>query len=130
MSGQSGNIKRLTVTLDIDHTYTSDLNVSLQSPSGTEVSLVSGEGGSGDHFRFTTFDDPSRTSIDDALPPFSGTFRPEGNLSVFNSETPNGDWTLFVRDKFALDGGSLNGWSISLTLEDNSTSNFEVQIFS
>lgn len=128
VSGLSEKPQRVTVTLDIDHTYTSDLRISLKSPDGKEVLLVRGEGGSGNNFRFTTFDDASRTSIDDALPPFSGSFRPQGNLSDFTSVEPNGEWVLVVKDDFMLDGGSLNGWTLSLTPQDIPSSNFEVQV--
>lgn len=128
VTGQSGTVQQVSVTIDIDHTYTSDLRIFLRSPDDKEVLLVAGQGGSGNNFRGTTFDDRSRTSIDDALPPFSGIFRSQTKLSDFRSLDPNGEWVLIIKDDFMLDGGSLNRWTLSLTLSEATTSNFEVQI--
>ena len=42
-----GHIRDVNVTIDIDHTWTNDLRIRLESPNGTEVLLVAGEGGRG-----------------------------------------------------------------------------------
>lgn len=103
-----GRIARVTVTIDVHHTYTSDLQISLRSPEGKDVLLVGREGGSGNHFIETTFDDGSTTPIQGAAAPFSGTFTPESPLADLNGQSPNGTWTLRVRDAAYLDGGFLN----------------------
>ncbi len=79
-------IDDVNVTINIDHTWVSDLDVSLQSPAGTVVNLSFGNGGSADNYTDTVFDDDAATSITGGSPPFTGTFQPEGSLADFNGE--------------------------------------------
>jgi len=108
----------VNVTLDISHTWDSDLQVYLISPSGTKVNLFAGVGGWGENFTNTTLDDEAATSISDANAPFTGTFRPQGRLSRFDGEDPNGTWTLQITDTVAWDQGTLNSWSLEITGEE------------
>lgn len=128
VSGVQGTIRHLSVTLDVDHTFTNDLEISLQGANGQRALLVGREGGSGDNFRATTFDDRSTSSVTNASPPFRGSFRPEEKLATFNDLDPNGTWILRVADRAFLDGGSLNRWSLSFTVEDAITSAFTIQV--
>jgi len=115
ISGQDGlTVDDLVVTIDINHSYTNDLEVSLNHEDGTVVKLVSFVGGSGDNFRNTTFDDSSESSIQDAIPPFTGTFKPIEALSNFNQKSINGIWTLAISDNANLDGGTLNFWKLCM----------------
>jgi len=115
VSGLSGTVADVNVTLDITHTYDADLTVTLIGPGGTRVQLFSGVGVSGDNFSATTLDDQAATSIDFASAPFSGTYAPSSPLSVLNGGTPNGTWQLEVTDGFGGDIGTLNSWSLALT---------------
>ncbi len=110
----TSNIRDVVVSFDIQHTYTNDLRITLISPQGTGVMLVEREGGSGNNFSGTTFDDAAVRSIIGADAPFSGSFRPESTLSAFDGEDPNGVWKLRVEDTAALDGGVLNLWKLVL----------------
>lgn len=110
----TSNIRDVVVSFDIQHTYTNDLRITLISPQGTGVMLVEREGGSGNNFSGTTFDDAAVRSIIGADAPFSGSFRPESSLSAFDGEDPNGVWTLRVEDTAALDGGVLSLWKLVL----------------
>ena len=127
ISGAAGRIKRVSVTVNISHTFTKDLRISLSGPGDKKVLLAGSEGGSGDHFFNTEFDDGSSTSITDAAPPFEGTFRPEESLATFEGVDPNSSWTLHVEDEAYLDGGSLNFWALSLTL-DEIESDFSIEV--
>ena len=100
------------VTIDIAHTYDWDLVISLQSPAGTEVELTSNNGGSGDDYSVTVFDDDAATSITTGTAPFNGTFQPEELLSAFNGESVQGDWTLKVEDTFQGDGGFIHDFKL------------------
>ena len=111
----SGLPASLTVSIDIDHTYVSDLTITLIAPDGTRAILVSDEGSFGDNFADTTFDDSAASSITDGTPPFSGTFRPEEPLAPLAAVDPNGTWTLEIRDDEAPDGGRLNDWSLQFS---------------
>ena len=122
----------VNVRINIPHTYVSDLDISLTSPNGTVVDLSSGNGGSGDNFTNTLFDQSAATLITAGSPPYTGTFRPEGNLSTINGEMSAGNWTLTVRDNFNLDGGSINEFRLdlcvqgSLGVEENEFSAFSI----
>ena len=74
-------VTRVNATITIAHTYTADLKITLVAPNGRRVLLAGHEGGSGNHFINTTFDDGAATSVVDARAPFTGSFQPEGNLA-------------------------------------------------
>jgi len=112
-------VEEVCVMMDLDHTYTGDLRISIFSPDNKEVVLVNSQGGSGDNFRETIFDDNAATNILAADAPFAGKFQPIGNLSDFKGINPTGDWKLVVSDQANLDGGVLNSWSI--VLKSNNT---------
>ncbi len=107
-----GVVNDLNVTIDITHTWDSDLDVFLESPSGTVVELFTAVGGSGDNFIGTELDDEAALSISSASAPFTGIFSPEGNLSDVDFMTMTGDWTLTVTDNFNGDQGSLDAWAL------------------
>ena len=102
----------VNVTVDITHSWVSDLTISLQSPSGTVVVLTSNNGGSGDNYSVTVFDDDAATSITTGAAPFNGTFQPEEALSAFNGESVQGDWVLRVEDIWSGDGGFINEFKL------------------
>ncbi len=110
----SGTIIDVNVTIDITHTWDSDLDISITSPSGTTVILSDDNGGGGDDYTNTVFDDSAGTSITAGSAPFTGNFSPEGNLSDFIGEDPSGTWTLTIFDDFAGDVGTLNSFSIEV----------------
>ncbi|KAA1153959.1 PKD domain-containing protein [Pseudoalteromonas sp. FUC4] len=80
-----------TADVDITHTYSGDLVVKLISAQGTEVTLQSSVGGGND----------------DIVKSFSS--------DAFNGEVAYGDWTLQVEDTAAVDTGTINGWSLTLS---------------
>lgn len=100
------------VTIDIEHTWLSDLDISIMSPDGTIVRLSGFNGGDGDNYSVTTFDDDAETSISDGAPPFNGTFKPETPLSALNGSSVKGNWTLTVEDNYVLDGGVIKAFKI------------------
>jgi subtilisin-like proprotein convertase family protein len=109
-----GVVKDVNVNLDITHTYDNDLIIRLVSPSGASVLLCGQEGGYGDNFTNTTFDDEASIDITDGTAPFTGVFRPEGKLSRLDGSNVNGIWKLSVEDASAWDNGTLNHWSIEI----------------
>ena len=108
-------VKKITVKLNITHTYTSDLIIKLISPAGTSVTLFDRRGGSGDNLSNTVFDDAAAAAVASAAAPFAGTYKPEMALGNFNAQNAAGTWTLTVQDAARLDSGTLNSWSISIT---------------
>lgn len=105
-----------SVEIDINHTFDGDLNITLIAPSGTSLDLSSGNGGGGDNFQVTVFEDGS-PSINTGTAPFNGSFQPEGGTfaAAFAGEDINGDWTLSIADTFpGADDGVLNNFVINI----------------
>lgn len=111
-----GTIAKVTVRLNIVHTFDSDLRISLTGPGGVVVrQLVNRRGSSGDNFTNTTFDDNASLAIASGAAPFAGTFRPEQPLAGFIGSSSEGTWTLSVQDLAGGDVGQLTAWSLSIT---------------
>jgi subtilisin-like proprotein convertase family protein len=108
-------VLKVTVRMNITHTYTGDLDITLISPSGTRVLLVADEGGSGNNFTETVFDDDAATSITAGSAPFTGSYQPEEPLAAMIGESSPGDWTLEIVDDAGGDTGSLDNWALILT---------------
>jgi subtilisin-like proprotein convertase family protein len=108
------DISKLTVTLNLTHTYDSDLVIELVSPSGRAVMLSDRHGGSGDNYTNTVFDSTATRSIASAAAPFTGTFKPDGSLAIFNGLDAKGTWALEVADVARFDQGTLKGWTLTL----------------
>ena len=78
------------LTLDIEHTYRSDLRVALYTPANMRVDVFGGEGGGDNDVR--------------------GTF----DLKLPAKTTGAGTWRLVVSDHAALDAGTLERWTLQL----------------
>jgi subtilisin-like proprotein convertase family protein len=115
VNGLTGPITDVDVQVDITHTWDSDLDVYLISPSGTRVELFTDVGGSGDNFSDTILDDQAGVGIAFGVAPFSGSYRPEGFLSALTGENPNGTWRLEITDDAGGDTGTLNHWALRIT---------------
>ena len=109
----------LDVVIDsLTHTYDSDLDMFLFGPDGDTLELSTDNGGSGDNYIGTIFDDQAPISITDGVPPFTGAFRPEGyppGLGMWTNSSAMGDWVLHIEDDFAGDDGTLHQWSLVIT---------------
>lgn len=103
------------VCINIDHSWISDLDVSLVAPDGTVVLLVSGQGGDSDHYTNTCFRQDEALSIVQGTPPYTGTYRPQGDLGLINhGQDGNGEWLLRVLDMYPFaDQGDVLSWSIT-----------------
>lgn len=103
------------VCITIDHTWLSDLDVSIVAPDGTTVLLTSGQGGDSDHYSNTCFRSDAALGIAQGAPPFTGTFRPMESLGAINNgQEGNGTWTLRILDTYpGSDAGTLISWSIT-----------------
>lgn len=119
VSGLSGNLDTSnfgleTVCINLTHTYLSDLEIRLISPSGQSVLLISAVGGGGDNFQNTCLNTHASTPINEGNAPFTGTFRPSGQMGLLNNnQSGNGTWTLKITDTFGGDAGNLLSWNIT-----------------
>ena len=104
-----------SVCLNLYHTWDSDLSVSLRSPDGTVIPLFSSIGGDLDGFVNTCLSGNATASIYEAPYPFTGTYRPFGDMGALNNgQNPNGIWQLVILDTYAFaDAGGLYDWSVT-----------------
>ena len=113
----NGTVTDVDVGLTLTHTYTGDLDIFLVGPDGTRVELSTDNGGTGEDFTDTIFDDEAAMAIIDGDAPFTGRFRPEGSLSTLDGEPAAGTWILEITDDAGGDTGELLAWSAILTTE-------------
>lgn len=108
-----------------EHSWLSDLRVTLKSPAGTEVVLFSRICSRSEDFNLK-FDDQASLLYDNILcPPIGGnTFQPLGSLADFNGENAEGTWTLIIRDMVNRDGGRLLSWGLDIFLEEDVSAPF------
>lgn len=109
------------------HSYRSDLRITLRSPSGTTVTVMTWTGNvqSGDNLN-DLFDDEAAAAIGthnatvaDPLtpvpPPYSHIFRPSNPLTAFDGQNAAGTWTLVVCDAVAADTGQFRRADLYIT---------------
>jgi subtilisin-like proprotein convertase family protein len=119
-------IADVNVKVNIQHDWARDLKLILVSPQGTSVLLSNNNSlTDGENYTNTIFDQQATDFITQGSAPFTGTYIPEGNLSVLNGELSAGTWRLEITDLFDTDGGSLIEYTLELcvvqplSLEDN-----------
>ena len=113
------SITKVKLYLWINHSKVSDLTVDLISPSATFVRVFNRHGGSGANLglnssRETILDDDAITPISAGTAPFEGSFTPDGPLSTFSGENPNGVWTLRVTDNLNANIGTIATWALEI----------------
>lgn len=135
VSGLPANaiVKSVTVK-GVRHSFPDDIDMLLQSPTGTNVVLMSDVGGSADATgQNYTFDDAGVAMADAALNA-TGVYKPTNfgasdtypapvgaitqatpTLASFTGD-PNGTWNLYIRDEFSGDIGLMSGWEITFTI--------------
>jgi uncharacterized repeat protein (TIGR01451 family) len=137
ISGMTGIVSKATVTLNgFTHSFASDVNVLLVSPSGHSALLMSHAGGFYGVTNLTlTFDDAAAAPIASSTRLVSGSYKPAGYggipnfpssapadpygtlLSAVNGTDPNGAWSLYVMDDRIGDSGVIAaGWTLNLTI--------------
>ncbi len=140
VNGLVGLVTKATVTLtNLSHGSPSDIDAVVVSPTGQNSYLMAK---CGDGFTINnvtlTFDDAAANSVTNGMfgpivsgtnkptsyfpgtPPFPPALTPPGpystNLSVFNGNNPNGNWSLYVIDDMPGGAGAIsNGWVLNLT---------------
>ncbi len=104
-----------TVCINLTHTWDDDLVISLIAPDGTEFLLAGRLGGDGDNYTNTCFNYEAAQYIYEVGAPFTGTYKPQGSMSVVNNgQNPNGLWKLHILDTYPFaDTGDLLEWSVT-----------------
>jgi len=129
VSGAETYLLNMTLTTFITHTFAADLDITIQSPAGTVVTLTTDNGAGNDNvFNGTVWDDKANPAGQVPYTTNNGLVTdhayvnltlasplvPEEHLSAFTGENPNGTWTITISDDLAGDGGSLDSWTLNL----------------
>ncbi|HEY0251922.1 MAG TPA: proprotein convertase P-domain-containing protein, partial [Kofleriaceae bacterium] len=110
-----------STTVGLDHSWVGDVTLTLKSPAGTTVTLMSRPGGqnnSGNNFCQTVLTDSAATSIQTiaiANAPWTGSFQPASPLAAFAGENANGTWILHASDAVSVDTGGVRAFSLDTT---------------
>lgn len=128
VSGLTGNVGQITCNVKYTHTFTIDMALYLESPTGQIIELSNSNGGFGSANFNVTFSDLGALSIDTWVNGnVSGTYMPSGSsngfplvpnistMSGFNGFSPNGTWKLRLVDMF--NGDICNFQSVTLTIK-------------
>jgi subtilisin-like proprotein convertase family protein len=112
-------IADLDVAIDLTHELMVDLDVNLSSPAGNDNGLFNDIGASavgGVTAMNLVVDDEGAIPLGLYTVLSGMAYQPELNyrLSWFDNEDAGGTWTLTLRDDAASNGGTLNGWSITV----------------
>ncbi|MDW5318242.1 DUF5801 repeats-in-toxin domain-containing protein [Rhizobium sp. PL01] len=127
-----GTIQDLNVSINLHHTFMSDLEITLIAPDGTRVILVNNNGSSGDPNGVIKFDDEAANSFTSASAPFVGTWRPTTSaLSLLDGKDMSGTWKLEIKDETGADVGTLRDWGLEIqSLQVVGTSSTNVNLSS
>ncbi len=127
-----GNVTDVDVNLDIDHTWVGDLDITLTSPSGTSVDILSNPGGPGfgcdqnninvvmddeSANAYAAFDGTCETCAAPGCYAIEGDFQPMSPLSAFDGEPSNGVWILEIGDLVGGDDGMPTAISLNLSTD-------------
>ncbi len=123
VSGADTRLCDLNLVTNVTHEFPNDLDITLQSPGGTVVTITTDNGVDRTGvFAGTVWDD----NAGDTNPPgpvtdatfeegvLETTLAPEEPLGAFIGEDPNGTWTLTVADDSAGNDGTLVSWSLQV----------------
>jgi autotransporter-associated beta strand protein len=123
VSGVSGGIAEVTVSMVLNYPNLSELFVLLVPPGGPAIPLAAGLNGSqlGTNCTNgrTVFGDDAARLVTDGVAPYVGTFRPISPLANLDGRTGaqlNGTWLLQIQDLVANSlVGALQCWSLTIT---------------
>ena len=100
-------LSSLEVSLDIAHSYLSDLVVKLYAPSGKVAVLIANSCGQGENL-VATFSDTAPAFNCGNDPAIEGLVKPLGSFDIFRGDSVKGIWRLEIEDVAEADGGRLN----------------------
>jgi len=110
-------VSKITVNLTIYHPDDGDLIIQLLGPA-SQANLSVRNGTGGQNYINTTFDDSASVSITQGTPPFTGSYKPQNPLGMFNNKPASYNWILRVYDIKAGNSGTLVNWCITFELKN------------
>ena len=114
-----GTVKDVQVVIgDLTDHDTSHLEIALIAPDGAQTTLVDHRGTAGGAFSETLLARGAAAPVGGATSPFTGSFRPDGDLGAFVGSPANGTWQLVVAADSAADIGRLSRWTLRIATAD------------
>ncbi len=110
-----GSIVDLNVRVTLSHPNVGNVLVALIDPAGVTTTLVADLPTTGTSFTSTVFDDQATGSIYGASWPFTGSFKPLGELAPLIGTSPNGEWQLLVTDLTGSAAGVIEHFALEIT---------------
>lgn len=112
-------IRRMALAIDLTHTNMPDLDVTLQGPGGNEIHLFTDVGNNTQTTMQLGLSDDAAVPINTFTVMQGMVYQPElaAKLDLWRGRNSQGTWTLVIRDDTAVNGGTLNGWSIIIEEE-------------
>jgi subtilisin-like proprotein convertase family protein len=117
VSGLPTTLESIRVHTDITHPFSADLQIWLQSPSGTVASMVTYPAAYANAFANTDWVE-GELNADKYVytnPYPAPAVAPNGSFGALRGEDPNGTWRLFVYDQYSGNVGTLNSWWLEVT---------------
>lgn len=117
-------IEDLNLTVNITHTYISDLILWLVSPSGDSIQLVEHVSApAGANMINTVFDDEAANPFVFVAggAPYTGTFRPLETFAFYDGLTTLGTWFLVAIDNEGVDVGTIDNFTLTITHDSGPT---------
>ena len=109
-----GTVSAVTVHIRrLNHPTDSELDISLINDSQA-VDLSTGNGGSGDNYVDTLFDQQANAPITTGAAPFTGSFTPEESLFAMRGSPVDSVWILAVINDGA-NSGTLVSWGVKVS---------------
>ncbi len=114
----SGQIANLRVFVLLNHTYVSDITLTLRGPQGQSVILYTQPGVNTSNDIITVFDGAADSSVSlfAGQAPYSPRIKPSNSLTVFNGTQSAGYWKLTIADGAGSDIGYINGWGVQTNI--------------
>ncbi|HLO89537.1 MAG TPA: M20/M25/M40 family metallo-hydrolase [Lentimicrobium sp.] len=114
-----GILLDLDVLIDISHPRDYELRLMLIGPTGTIIMLSDHNGGEGDNFTQTIFDDQAMISIKDGTAPFTGRYIPDASFNNLLQKPIKGTWKLRIVDSGYVNTSTLNQWCLHFLYKDS-----------
>lgn len=115
---QNGLVLDVDVELSLLHPNDSDIALWVTHNQFSLNQLSMHNGGIGENYINTTFDDEASIPISHGEPPFTGRYKPQQPLSIFDNSQLQGIWKLRVFNNSAIDAGELVNWCLNIQYYD------------
>jgi len=110
-------ISDIKVSTIIRHSYIGDLSLTLISPQGIRIPLITEACGIARNINVTFSDTSVGVVCDETTPAINGTYKPLNSFNPLLGISVFGEWTLEVVDAYDNDGGTIESFSLEACLE-------------